>query len=174
MKATWLILILAVCLVVTVAALAYAVGKTSAPEVIRAQRFELVDAEGKIRAVLSSDPDGRPGPDLVLFDYKDEIRAKLALDGLELRDGKGHVRAAFVLRDSPALMFVDEGGVPGAWLSVRNDGTTALELSDERARTRAVLGTTDLVTTRTGAETKTAVSSLVLFDKDGKVLWKTP
>jgi len=44
----------------------------------------------------------------------------------------------------------------------------------EKGTNRAVLGTADLVTTRTGAETKTAESSLVLFDKDSKVLWEAP
>jgi len=49
MRAKWVVVVVAVCLVVTVAAIAYAAGKTSAPAVIRAQRFEVVDAEGRAR-----------------------------------------------------------------------------------------------------------------------------
>ena len=60
MRAKWAIAIVVVCLVVMVAAIAYAAGRASAPEaapdavaeVIRAQRFELVDAEGKVRGAL--------------------------------------------------------------------------------------------------------------------------
>ena len=50
----------------------------------------------------------------------------------------------------------------------------SLRLIDTQGKTRTVLGTTDLVNTKTDQETKTAPSSLVLFDKDGKVLWKAP
>jgi hypothetical protein len=37
-----------------------------------------------------------------------------------------------------------------------------------------VLGVTNLELTRTGAKETTAESSLVLFDKDGKVIHKAP
>ena len=53
MRLKWAIVVVALCVVVTVAAVAYAAGKASdVPEVIRAQRFEVVDAEGRIRALL--------------------------------------------------------------------------------------------------------------------------
>ncbi len=45
---------------------------------------------------------------------------------------------------------------------------------DASGNTRAVLGSTVLETTQTGAVEKRPPSSLVLFDKDGKVTWSAP
>ena len=41
-------------------------------------------------------------------------------------------------------------------------------------RKRAVLGMVETVTTKTGAETKHPVSTLTLFDKEGKVVFQAP
>ena len=57
-RSRWAMVIVAVCLVVTVAAIAYAVGKTSGPEVIRTQRLELIDSTGNTRAYLGVDERG--------------------------------------------------------------------------------------------------------------------
>ena len=78
MKARWVFLIPAVCLVVTVVALAYAAGTTSAPEVIGAQKFELVDAEGRVRAALEVKDDGTA--QLELCDEKGRPRAAVGLE----------------------------------------------------------------------------------------------
>lgn len=53
-------------------------------------------------------------------------------------------------------------------------GSPHLTLYDENSRARAILGHTALEATRTGVVEKTAASSLVLFDKEGKVLWQAP
>jgi L-asparaginase II len=47
-------------------------------------------------------------------------------------------------------------------------------LRDEKERIRAVLGHTNLEITRTGSVEQRSASSLVLFDKDGKVMWTAP
>jgi hypothetical protein len=44
----------------------------------------------------------------------------------------------------------------------------------EKGNLRAVLGTTELQTTRTGQTVKRPASSLVFFDKEEKVLWQVP
>ena len=59
-------------------------------------------------------------------------------------------------------------------MEVSSDGSSAIEIYDKDENKRAVLGSTSLETTRTGAITKTAESSLVLFDKKGKVIWNAP
>ena len=46
-------------------------GRTPAPEVVRAQRFELVDDKGKERANLGVADDGSPS--LALHDQKGEV-----------------------------------------------------------------------------------------------------
>jgi hypothetical protein len=43
-------------------------GKGKAPEVVRAQRFEVADAEGEVRAALGVKPDSSPGPGLGFLD----------------------------------------------------------------------------------------------------------
>ncbi len=48
-----------------------------------------------------------------------------------------------------------------------------LDLLDGK-RTRVVLGVTDLQVARRAGISRTAPSSLALFDKDGKVIWQAP
>lgn len=62
----------------------------------------------------------------------------------------------------------------GISLDVQKDGSPSLTLSDSTGRARAVLGEVELVTERTGKTDKLPPSSLVLFDKDGKVIWRAP
>ena len=72
--------VLAVVVVLAAVAAAYAAGQATVPvqEVVRAQRFELVDGTGKVRAMLAVASDGRAG--LMLADEKGKARAVLTLD----------------------------------------------------------------------------------------------
>ena len=136
MTRRWMIAVMAVSLVAAVVAIAYAAGKTPAPEVIRAQRFELVDAEGRLRAVLTD-------AGLVLYDEKGKSRATLSLDTdgrptLSLSDERGKLRAMLALDGSPTLMLWDEQGEVRATLSLFSGGP-GLSLCDEKGKTRALL-----------------------------------
>jgi hypothetical protein len=157
-RAKWAILVAAVCLVVTVAAVAYAAGqaKTATPKVVRAQKFEVVDAQGRVRATLGLLPDGSPS--LELTDEQGKTRAQLSL----YSDG------------SPYLGLQDAKLKTRAELSLDSGGRPSLALSDEQGKTRATMGTTSPETTHTGATEQNAEFSLVLFDKQGKVLWQAP
>lgn len=144
MRAQWVMVIVAVCLVVTVAAIAYAAGMSSAPEVIRAQRFELVDAEGKVRGALGI---GRGQPVLAFADEAGKTRVLLGLSddgtpGLGLADAEGEVRAV---------------------VRVGEDGRPRVDLRNEGEKTRAVL---ELNEDGSGA--------LRLFGEDGEVVWEGP
>ena len=271
-KGKWAVLVVALCLVVAVAAVAYAAGKAKptvpVQEVVRAQRFELVDTAGEVYARLGFEKgqvqfnlydkqgqdrasfvlfaDGMPG--LVLFDDKGEQRLSLSASSdastLEMMDaagrkllnlsvgpGKssglgvfdeqqklrailtlgpngtslvgvgdaaGNCRAsleaeadtgAMVLRDSAgksraALAVVPDGGVGlnlrdtseklRAHVSVGKDGKPRLLLLDADEKERVVLGPMPLEVTRTSVVEERSESSLVLFDKEGKVLWEAP
>jgi len=70
-----------------------------------------------------------------------------------LRDGTGKVRAR---------------------LGSAADGSPGLELLDEKENARAVLGHSALEYMRTNTIVQRPASSLVLFDKDGNVMWKAP
>ncbi len=87
--------------------------------------------------------------------------------------GEAEAPAPKVLR-AEGFEVVDSQGKVCAALGLKSDGTSALALRDKDGKGRAVLGTTELETIRTGESGKTAESSLVLFDKDGKGLWQAP
>lgn len=127
MRLQWAIALAAVCLVVAIGALAYGAGKASAPEVIQAQQFELVD-EGKVLAVLGlrgvNLTPGRVvivGPDekvesegsLALPDGRVALPAHMAkLPFLELRDEEGRTRVEIAVeaRGEPTMRLRDEDG----------------------------------------------------------------
>lgn len=75
---------------------------------------------------------------------------------------------------SVGLGLLGNDGKAGGMWHVDSDGSTALGFCDKGGKTRAVLGSTKLETTRTGATETTAPSFLVLFDKEGKVIFKAP
>jgi hypothetical protein len=102
-RTRWLVLLVVVCLSVAVAAVVYAatVSATSAPTTVRAQRFELVDSAGKVRAVLSL---ASPMPRQVrVVDREGNVVQKRVLTqpedsvSLSLLDGKGRQRASISL-----------------------------------------------------------------------------
>ncbi len=70
-----------------------------------------------------------------------------------------------------------EGSVVSAFVgrnpTTRGRDMQELEIADGKGA-RAVLGSIDLETTATGSVEQRPASSLVLFNKDGKVIWQTP
>ena len=88
---------------------------------------------------------------------------------MRLSDGKGR-RAEFLFANNGPFLRLT-----GKQTKMEvNNSASSLNLYDKDGNKRAVLGGTSLVTTGTGTEIKTAESSLVLFDKKGKVIWKAP
>ena len=87
--------------------------------VVQAQRFEVVDSSGKVRATLAMLPDGMSG--LALFDAAGTPRANLLLSdkgtpSLSLDDAAGLERAALALApfgDTPSLQMLDAAGGGG-------------------------------------------------------------
>jgi hypothetical protein len=76
----------------------------------------------------------------------------------------------------PALNLWGPGppGVVRASLHVEADGSSSLKLTDEDGKTRAALGSVSLVSTRTDSTEVRPPSSLVLFGRDGKVVFMAP
>ena len=137
----------------------------------------LSDEESDATAELNMG-EGLPG----LSFFKDgKNRARLAVRGdgsasLVLTGGDDQIRAMLHVSEdgSPILEFADAEGKDRARLALKEDGSPYLCLADAERKIRAVLGSTSLVATKTGAVTKTAASSLVLFDKEGKVIFQAP
>ncbi len=124
------------------------------PKVVEAERFVLRDTRGKIRAALDTVASG--GLALSLADENGKARAGLGVAA----DG------------TPGLFLTDQNGKTRAELSVGTSGPS-LVLRDEN-RDRAVLGHTALETKAIGTVEQRPASSLVLFDKNGKVIWRVP
>lgn len=170
-------------------------------DVVRARRFEMVDTAGNVRARLE-DFSGL-GPQLALNDDKGQLRATLGSGpggsvALRLRDAKGQGRAVLSLvSDGPTLSMRDPEGreqvglftssngqssllmqdAAGKWratLGLDDGGMPHLTLSDAAGTARAVLGPTSLEAAKTGEIRTRPESSLVLFDKDGRVMWQAP
>jgi len=173
------------------------VAAAKVPETIRAKRFQVVDDAGAVRAVLAMDGDN---VGLGLFDTADKPRAKLATAGddvgLNLFDKAGKLRAGLgTVGDNASLSFFDTAGKPRAALATVGDdvslgfldkagkvrallatinGDVGLHLLDKAGKPRAELGNTELSLLETGSPEHRPVSSLVLFRKNGKVLWQAP
>jgi len=190
--------VVALAVISAVVLMGQATGKVA--KVIEAEKFVLRNSAGKVVAMLGVPQrwgypqmhfydqekkvavlgivreDGSPG--LRLYDGNDKLRASLISESLsdgtpilELYDKNEKSRATFTLlwplSDLPALVLSGEnkGGISLG----RN-----LEIYDAKGATRAVLGRISLGEKRTGIVEKRPESSLVLFDKDGKLIWSAP
>lgn len=120
---------------------------------LSANKFILVDATGKPRALLSALPDRDGAPILTLYDARGKPRAALGAfpeaggtSVLSMYDAKGRTRAALGLSGQT-------GGIP------------TLSLYDGRGRTRATLA---VLAESQGGPT------LSLYDSTGMISWCTP
>lgn len=144
-------------------------------ESISAERLTIRDAEDKTRAILDVDS---LGPGLWLYDEKGVPRAGLDVDSLgsklRLFDEKGKPRAGLaVSSEVTGLGLYDENGVPRASLRVGNRGPS-IDLWGSDGNHRLALRRTELERVKTGQGIIRPESSIVLFDKEGKVIWKAP
>ena len=71
----------------------------------------------------------------------------------------------------PYLSLADNTFKSRATLSLDCKGSPSLELSDSTGKDRAVIGHASLETVKTGSTTETNESSVILYDKKGKVIW---
>lgn len=132
--------------------LADAAPTTSQP-VLRAERFEVVDKNGKIRALLTTLEDGRPT--LALVDESGEFRVWLFLS----QDGSPKL----VLTNKPFLVLTDAAGEFRLVLRLDQDGSPSLGLTDATGKFRSVM--------RLESDGSPV---LLLNDNQGNVIWSTP
>ena len=140
-----------------------------------ARSLAIVDDRGNARVVLMINKDG---PGVALVDEKGTPRVllEIAKDGpsVDLNDEKGRAGVVLVTnKDGPGVFLYGEKRKAGVDLVVTRDGPS-VSLDDEKGNARAVLGTMPLEAVHTGATEITAPSSLTLFDKESKVIWRAP
>lgn len=85
-------------------------------------------------------------------------------------------RAGLIAGNSgTSISFYDPADIPVPRVELGLDANGgSLSLADKNNKARAVLGSTSLVSLRSGEKTITPEESLTLFDKDGKVSWQAP
>ncbi len=192
-RGKWAMMTVAVCVLAAAVAVAYAAGTQAAvpvQEVVKAQRFELVDAEGKARAVLAL-KDGDPG--LVLLDKDGRPRAWLdggnsvSGPGLRLYDGTSFfARSELTLRGGEPFLLLygkDERGCAALSLDVVGV-LSGFTLPDKDDKLRALMGVEGemlgLTLQDKDGELRSALvlvdgnPRLLLRDKEGKVIWGAP
>ena len=106
------------------------------------------------------------------------VEAEVRSHHFVLVDEKGKERASLVADNAGSVFLVmfDAAGKTRANLSVTNDGPS-LVLYDPTGRQRTIIGSTTLVASHVnenGIAEKGPASSIVLFDKAGKLLWREP
>ena len=74
----------------------------------------------------------------------------------------------------PNLSLLDATEKRRAELRMGSDGSPNLTLYDALENVRAILGANSVRVVKTGKVRKLPESSLVLFDKGGKVAWQRP
>ncbi len=137
-------------------------------DVARAKRFELVDDEGNVRAVLTPGPEKSVG--LSLFDEEDETeRVAFGINAggtsfAELRngDGEGGLRLAVEKGGTTVLRIRDRHGEERANLAFspqdakNNPGSLGIAFADENGNLRAQFGISP-----------DGDANIVLYDKNG-------
>lgn len=154
-------------------------------KVVEANQFRLIDLEGNCLAKLTIEEDQRSMKIRAMVEastskiskklYRPVLEMeignssmKLTEDEIEFRSLSGRsnlMSSVLFLKDTSAIkIFAGNSLRPGA----------SIEISDEDGKERAVLGSVDLNVIATGEAQKRPESSLVLFGKDGKVVYSAP
>jgi len=120
-------LLMACAALVALPLLVLACGKGSVPsaDLIRAERFEVVDSGGKTRGIIFVDKDGA-GISLDDGDGKPRIAlaASKARPGLEIFDTSGKSQVSLTAeKEGAAIALADVGGKPRATLGIFKDET---------------------------------------------------
>ena len=97
------------------------------------------------------------------------IQTDLSSDSLTISDIKNGSKHT----DSSGRLTIREISRPRIMIKTFKGGT-AIEISDDEGNQRAILGSVDLNVIATGETRKRPESSIVLFGKDGKVVYSAP
>ena len=145
-------------------------GQAKTNKIIEANEFRLLDASGKERATLHV---FRGQPELFIRSSNGESDVLLGTDtsGPFLTMGPVTGKATVTLKPDNLSL---EGPVGKLRIGLNHEaGGPNLTIEDNEGYS-TVLGRSDLLLTKTGKGEQTPAASLVLFDKDKKVLWAAP
>jgi hypothetical protein len=161
-------------------------GQAKPRRTVEAESFVLRDPQGRLRATLDM---WHEAPMLRLYDKSGIWRTWLSLAGngepaLTFYDAAGNQMVMLAATKDGASLWLNQGApktlsMPeainqkgGISLSAMSGGAK-LDAEDSQGFS-VVLGNTELVTPKTGERRQTSAASLVMFDKDGNLLWSAP
>ena len=179
-------------------------GQAPSKKIVEANEFILRDRSNNVRAKLSIhepldiprlelfDEKGRPSVELSSGLVPIDGSVGVEGGGMMLVDSQGHERGSFLASDTTAYLRISDvkGSLKtaaGEQAIIVEDGALiarsgkdmsaiiggGVKVSDSQGF-EATLGTTDLVTPRSGETHRTSAASLVLFDSNKNVIWKAP
>jgi len=150
-------------------------------KVVEANEFHLVDASDKVRAKLAMTTEVQKDiPNLSFYDAEGHSRIYIAAS-----EGQSRIQLNDSQRSRFSAMWVGSPGISGSGVSVDApvgvfrvilDGVIEgpqLKLEDKEGYA-TVIGKTDLEFSNTGKKEQPPAASLVLLNKDKKVLWSAP
>jgi hypothetical protein len=150
--------------------------------VIMAREINLLGLDRKPRIKLAVDANGEPG--LHYYDEKGRYRAGFSIGqgtpALTMRDKSGLrlqiglTRLMSTEDEWPTILLMDKKGVERVILALDIEGRPHLALKNATGDNRVVLGYAALKQTQTGVIEKRPLSSLVLFNEKGNVIWQAP
>lgn len=93
-----------------------------------------------------------------------------------LVDGHGKVQAALALSSTSKEPYLIINGKDGKqrFILDLDEGNPRMILKDNEAQTRLILGTSEVTSRFKGTIEKRPPSSLVMFNKEGKLIWSAP
>lgn len=125
-------------------------------KVIEAETIRLVEPDGRVRAAFEILPDGTVRYGMV--DKQGAVRLSLVVDG----DGN----ARLDLRDTQTK--------PHATVLVNAQGSPSLIMRDKKTESVALLGEATLPISVAGIAEERPAGSLVLLNKEGRIIWRAP
>jgi hypothetical protein len=148
-------------------------GQAKSNKVVEANAFRVVDATGKVVGTFAANDEGRSF--LMLTDSTGRLLASLQGSTLSL----GSVDTNTLIRLVSVPSFTSRGlhmaGSAGKFdVTLDEDsGGPNMTIEDNKGYS-SVLGRSDLVLTKRRKKEQTPAASVVLFNKDKKVLWSAP
>jgi hypothetical protein len=150
--------------------------------VIMAREINLLGLDRKPRIKLAVDQNGEPG--LHFYNEKGRYRAGFSVGkgtpALTMRDESGLRLQIGLMKlmstgdEWPTILLMDKKGVERAILALDIGGRPHLAMNDAKGNNLVVLGCSDLKHTQTGVIEKRPLSSLVLFNEKGNIVWQAP
>ena len=160
----------------------FAEKKAKPMKIIEAEKIRRVDREGKIRAELEADRFAlwdKKGNGTNIYPHYLDVYSEKSFGRitpsaliLQMKDCSTGLGCHLFDEEFVSILLVDKRRKTRAQLMFGGRSTNLI-LTDENGY-RAVLGCTGIFNKRTGTIEKRPASSLILFDKEEKVIWSVP